>query len=82
MIMSDAKVISASAMVRIWTGKLVLNAERNKPGNEVEARIVLAGPCVTFLVREPACDWREAKPDEVHAASWLRALGATGSEVG
>lgn len=69
--------------VRIWTGKLKVNGERKKEGGEVDARIVLTGASVVFELRESlTTDWREANPDEIHAPSWLRALGATGAEVG
>ena len=69
--------------VRIWHGKLRLNAERKKEGPEVEARILVTGASVVFEVLDAAEseDWRPADADEVHAESWLRALGATGTEV-
>jgi hypothetical protein len=78
--------------VKIWKGKLILNGERKKPGQEVEARIVL-GASVMFEVRivrpdgwQPDAvetgEWRPCDADEVHADSWLRALGETGTEVG
>jgi hypothetical protein len=80
--------------MKIWTGKLVLNGERKKAGVEVEARIVI-GASVLFEVREvvhsaahsgtgeAVCgEWRTCDADEIHADSWLRALGETGKEVG
>ena len=78
----NEKTETKASGVRIWTGKLKVNGERKKEGAEVDARIVLTGASVVFEVREmPGVDWREANPDEIHAASWLRALGATGTEV-
>jgi hypothetical protein len=66
--------------VRIWRGKLRLNAERKKEGSEVEARILLTGASVVFEV-DRGGGFIPADADEIHAASWLRALGATGQEV-
>ena len=66
--------------VRIWHGKLRLNAERKKEGPEVEARILLTGASVVFEV-DRGGGFIPADADEIHAASWLRALGATGQEV-
>jgi hypothetical protein len=66
--------------MKIWKGKLILNGERKKPGQEVEARIILTAS-VTFEVRAEGGDWRPAESDEIHAPSWLRALGETGTEV-
>ena len=66
--------------VRIWRGKLRLNAERKKEGPEVEARILLTGASVVFEV-DRGGGFIPADADEIHAASWLRALGATGTEV-
>jgi hypothetical protein len=75
--------------MKIWKGKLILNGERKKPGQEVEARIVL-GASVLFEVLtlgeeadgRPVHKWRPCDSDEIHADSWLRALGETGTEVG
>ncbi len=80
--MSEKAETKASG-VRIWHGKLRLNAERKKEGPEVEARILLTGASVVFEVLDAAAraDWRPADPNEIHAESWLRALGATGTEV-
>ena len=74
--------------MKIWTGKLRLNADRKKEGPEVEARIVL-GASVMFEVLtldaepdgRPVHKWRTCDPDEIHAPSWLRALAETGKEV-
>jgi hypothetical protein len=77
--MSEKTETRASG-VRIWHGKLRLNAERKKEGPEVEARILLTGASVVFEV-DRGGGFIPADADEIHAASWLRALGATGTEV-
>lgn len=77
--MSEKAETKASG-VRIWHGKLRLNAERKKEGPEVEARILLTGASVVFEV-DRGGGFIPADADEIHAASWLRALGATGQEV-
>jgi len=66
--------------MKIWTGKLVLRDGR-KAGLKVEARIVLGGSGQTMLEVRDGSDWVEARPDEIHPTSWLRALGETGQEV-
>lgn len=78
--MSTEKTETKTSGVRIWRGKLRLNAERKKEGSEVDARIILTGASVVFEV-DDGLGFIAADPDAIHAASWLRALGATGQEV-
>lgn len=85
--MSEKAETKAGSGVRIWTGKLRMRLDRNKEGSEVEARIIVTGAAVVFEVHEEHVEhlgeqrWRTANADEIHAASWLRALGMTGAEV-
>lgn len=90
--MSEKSETKTGSGVRVWRGKLRLRGERNKEGAEVDARIIVTGAAVVFEVRvqtgerettppQPIFEWRAADPNEIHAASWLRALGMTGAEV-
>lgn len=80
--MSTTNETTNKGTVKIWMGKLRMNGERKSEGGEVDARIVLTGASVVFEVREmPTTDWRAANPNEIHAPSWIRALGETGAEV-
>ncbi len=78
--MSDKTETKASG-VRIWTGKLRLNGPRNTEGSEVNARIILTSVSIVFEIDRVGGGFGLADAKEIHAASWLRALGATGTEV-
>lgn len=69
--------------MKIWQGKLRLNADRKREGAEVDARVVMAGSgAVLFEISDDGGQhWTLCEPSEIHAASWLRALAETGKEV-
>lgn len=67
--------------MNIWKGTLTLRADRNKEGPAVEARVISSTSAI-LEIKEPGADWRAATVDAIHPASMLRALAATGPEVG
>ena len=68
--------------MNLWKGTLNLKGERGKEGPAVEAR-VLSSTSAVLEIRDPGADkWRAGDADEIHPASMLRALAATGPEVG
>lgn len=70
--------------MKIKACKLRLNGERRKEGPEVEAKIAIgdSGQILFEVSEDGGTTWRQGDPDEVHALSWLRALGETGQKVG
>jgi hypothetical protein len=68
--------------VKIWKGKLRLKGGRGAEGPEVEARIVLGASVLFEASADGGKTWSTCEPSAVHADSWLRALGETGTEVG
>lgn len=69
--------------MNIWKGTLTLKGDRGKEGPVVEAR-VLSSTSAILEIREPTptAEWRSASAEEIHPQSLLRALAATGPEVG
>lgn len=71
--------------MNIWKGTLNLKGERGKEGPAVEAR-VLSSTSAVLEIRElahvGADKWRAGDVNDIHPQSLLRALAATGPEVG
>lgn len=69
--------------MNIWKGTLNLKGERGKEGPAVEAR-VLSSTSAVLEIREPVegAEWKAGDADAIHPQSLLRALAATGPEVG
>ena len=69
--------------MNIWKGTLNLKGERGKEGPAVEAR-VLSSTSAVLEIREQyaGAEWKAGDADAIHPASMLRALAATGPEVG
>ena len=72
--------------MNIWKGTLTLRQDRNKEGAEVTARIISATSALLEIsdsqdaAGKPV--WRAGDVNDIHPQSLLRALAATGPEVG
>lgn len=69
--------------MRLWKGTLTLKADRGKEGATVDARVISSTSAV-LEIREQidGAEWKAGDVDAIHPASMLRALAATGPEVG
>lgn len=68
--------------MNIWKGTLTLKGERGKEGPAVDARVLSSTSAILEIREQPTGDWRSASAEEIHPQSLLRALAATGPEVG